>query len=41
MLLRIGAMYENREEVVVATRITSVELDFVQGLLDQDRLYSL
>jgi uncharacterized phiE125 gp8 family phage protein len=39
MLMRAGAMYENREEVVVATRLTSVELEFVDALLDPYRLF--
>lgn len=34
MLLRIGALYENREEVAVGTRIVVLELPFVDGLLD-------
>lgn len=38
MLMRIGAMYENREEVVVDTRITSVDLPFVDRLLDRFRV---
>lgn len=33
MMMRMAAMYENREEVVVATRITSVVLEFVDSLL--------
>lgn len=32
--LRIAALYENREEVVVGTRITVSELPYVDGLLD-------
>ena len=38
MLLRVGAMYENREEVVVDHRITSVDLAFVDSLLDPVRV---
>lgn len=34
MLMRIGALYENREEIVVGSRIVSVELPFVDRLLD-------
>lgn len=34
MLLRVGALYENREEVAVGTRIVVLELPFVDGLLD-------
>ena len=34
MLLRIGALYENREEVAVGPRIVVLELPFVAGLLD-------
>jgi uncharacterized phiE125 gp8 family phage protein len=39
MLLRLAAMYENREEVVVEPRVTaSVEVSFVDGLLDAYRV---
>lgn len=38
MLMRIGAMYENREEVVIDSRITSVDLPFVDRLLDRYRV---
>lgn len=38
MLLRVGAMFENREEVVVDHRITSVDLAFVDSLLDPVRV---
>ena len=34
ILMRIGALYENREEVVVGSRIVSIELPFVDRLLD-------
>jgi hypothetical protein len=34
MLMRIGALYENREEVAVGQRITVLELPFVDMLLD-------
>ncbi|MET3132867.1 putative phiE125 gp8 family phage protein [Oxalobacteraceae bacterium GrIS 1.11] len=34
MLLRLGALYENREEVAVGQRIVVLELPFVAGLLD-------
>jgi uncharacterized phiE125 gp8 family phage protein len=34
MLLRIGALYENREELAVGSRIVVLELPFVDGLLD-------
>ncbi len=40
MLLRIGAMYENREEIVVNTRVASVELSFVDRLLDAYKVWS-
>jgi uncharacterized phiE125 gp8 family phage protein len=38
MLMRIGALYANREEIVVGQRLTSVDLPFVDGLLDPYRL---
>lgn len=38
MLLRIGALYENREELVVAQRVVVSELPFVDGLLDPYRV---
>jgi hypothetical protein len=38
MLLRIGAMYENREEMVVDKRVVAVELPFVDRLLDRYRV---
>lgn len=38
MLMRIGAMYENREEIVVGQRLTSIDLPFVDGLLDPYRI---
>lgn len=34
ILMRVGALYENREEVSVGQRITVQELPFVAGLLD-------
>jgi len=34
MLLRVGALYENREEVAVGQRVVVLELPFVDGLLD-------
>lgn len=37
MLLRVGALYENREEVSVAQRVTVQELPYVSGLLDPYR----
>ena len=40
MLLRIGALYENREEVVVGSRIASVDLPFVDRLLDPYQIAS-
>jgi len=36
MLLRIGALYETREEVAVGTRIVVLELPFADCLLDAD-----
>lgn len=41
MLLRIGALYENREEVIVGTRITVADLSFVDRLLDPYVIASL
>ena len=38
MLLRLGALWENREEIVVDKRITAVELPFVDRLLDPYRV---
>jgi uncharacterized phiE125 gp8 family phage protein len=38
MLLRIGALYENREELVVAPRVTVAELPYVDRLLDPWRV---
>lgn len=35
MKLRLGAMYENREEIAVGQRIVVSELPFVDGMLDQ------
>lgn len=34
MRLRVGALYENREEVVVGSRVTVLELPYVDRLLD-------
>lgn len=34
MLLRAGALYENREEVVVGARVVVLELPYIDGLLD-------
>lgn len=38
MLTRIGAMYENREEIVVDKRVAAVELPFIDRLLDPYRV---
>lgn len=38
ILLRVGALYENREEVSVATRVTVQELPYVDALLDPYRI---
>lgn len=38
MLLRIGAMFENREGVYTASRAVSIEIEFVEGLLDNYRV---
>ena len=38
ILLRVGALYANREEVIVETRVSSVDLPFVHGLLDPYRI---
>ncbi len=35
MLYRVGALYENREEVVVGTRIIVAELPYIDGLIDE------
>lgn len=35
ILLRIGALYENRESIVVGQRLVSLDLPFVDGLLDR------
>lgn len=40
MLMRIGALYANREEVVVDLRVASVDLPFVQNLLDPHRVWN-
>jgi uncharacterized phiE125 gp8 family phage protein len=39
MLMRIGAMYENREEIIVGQRVVSVDLPFVDRLLDPYRVW--
>lgn len=41
MLLRIGAMYEHREEIVIDKRIAQVDLPFVDSLLDTWRVFRL
>lgn len=38
ILMRIAALYENREEVAVGSRIVVLELPFVDGLLDPYRI---
>ncbi|HEY3432544.1 MAG TPA: head-tail connector protein [Rhodocyclaceae bacterium] len=38
MLLRIGALYENREELIVAPKVTVAELPYVDRLLDPWRV---
>jgi hypothetical protein len=38
MLLRIGALYENREEMIVGTRIIVADLPFVDGMLEPYRV---
>ena len=40
MLLRLGALYENREEVLVGTRLVVADLTFVDRLLDPYRVLS-
>jgi hypothetical protein len=40
MLLRIGTMDRNREDVVVDPRVASVDLGYVDSLLDDERLFS-
>jgi len=35
MKLRMAALYENREEVVVGTRIVVAELPYIDGLIDE------
>jgi uncharacterized phiE125 gp8 family phage protein len=37
MMLRVGAMYENREEVAVGQRVVVLDLPYVDGLLDPYR----
>lgn len=37
MLMRIGALYENREEIIVGRRLVSIDLPFVNRLLDPYR----
>ena len=41
MLMRIGALYENREEVAVGQRVVVLEIPFVDRLLDPYRIASL
>jgi uncharacterized phiE125 gp8 family phage protein len=38
MLMRVGAAYENREEIVVGTRLVSIDLPFVDEILAQYRI---
>jgi uncharacterized phiE125 gp8 family phage protein len=38
MLMRVGAAYENREEIVVGSRLVSIDLPFVDALLDEFRV---
>jgi uncharacterized phiE125 gp8 family phage protein len=38
ILMRVGALYENREEIVVGQRLTSVDLPFVDRMLDRYRI---
>ncbi|MFC5524021.1 head-tail connector protein [Polaromonas jejuensis] len=38
ILMRIGALYENREEVLVGQRLVVADLPFVDGLLDPYRI---
>lgn len=40
ILMRVGAMYENREEIVVGQRVASIDLPFVDRLLDPYRIWS-
>jgi uncharacterized phiE125 gp8 family phage protein len=40
ILMRVGAMYENREEIVVGQRVASIDLPFVDRLLDPFRVWS-
>lgn len=40
MLLRIGALYENREEFLTGNGVAVAELPFVDGLLDPSRIRS-
>ena len=40
ILLRVGALYENREEVSVAQRVTVQELPYADALLDPYRIRS-
>jgi uncharacterized phiE125 gp8 family phage protein len=37
--MRVGALYENREEFLTGQRITVVELPFIDGLLDPYRIW--
>lgn len=38
MRLRVGAMYENREEFLTGQRITMIELPFIDGILQDYRV---
>jgi hypothetical protein len=38
MLLRVGALYETREEAIIGSRLTVAELPFVDGLLSPYRV---
>ena len=40
ILLRVGAMYENREEVAVGSRLVVADLTFVNGMLDAYKIAS-
>ena len=41
MLMRIGALYETREEAIIGQRITVAEMPFVDRLLDPYRIASI
>ena len=40
ILLRVGAMYENREEIAVGSRLVVADLTFVNGMLDAYKIAS-